>query len=463
MFEYEKYKVFISRLILILIAFYSYLFKWSDDISFMLSQVTFIAYSLGILFVLRSNLFKYIFEPPVFFLLFTFIYEVLKFPYYFGMISTSEIIRINLLPSRFKISNYYETSFYLLLFQSFCISILLITYARIKKPIDKVFNIDSNIYNDKPLVVFATLTLVFGFLRFYYITGGNLFYLLTRRTGNTEAGKLLSENYILSLCVSSSLACIPMILALRYFYKKKFIYIIPMYAIALTLSYFVTGGRGPLVYSLLACVILFLSKQKSRLPLIKLSSIALIIIIVFSLLGLIRRSMNDTNHIVSNIKSRTEIENKWYTELSTYQLQFRDETVFATIDRVGLSMGETYLNLITFPFPRSIMGDLKPRFLDLIVEKEYFKRDNIGLPLTCMSESFLNFGYLGCIVFLFWGILMGKISNYLLTKGSLFSIIFSLAAFVFIQTWTTTYIVYFLQFSVLASIALMKVKQSGGK
>lgn len=173
--------------------------------------------------------------------------------------------------------------------------------------------------------------------------------------------------------------------------------------------------------------------------------------------------MNDTNHIVSNIKSRTEIENKWYTELSTYQLQFRDETVFATIDRVGLSMGETYLNLITFPFPRSIMGDLKPRFLDLIVEKEYFKRDNIGLPLTCMSESFLNFGYLGCIVFLFWGILMGKISNYLLTKGSLFSIIFSLAAFVFIQTWTTTYIVYFLQFSVLASIALMKVKQSGGK
>ena len=83
MFEFDKYQKILTVLFYATALFFLFNFKFEGSFEYIISEIAFVGYCLYILTILRSGIFKYIYEPPVFFLLFSFIYEVLKFPYYF--------------------------------------------------------------------------------------------------------------------------------------------------------------------------------------------------------------------------------------------------------------------------------------------------------------------------------------------------------------------------------------------
>lgn len=183
-------------------------------------------------------------------------------------------------------------------------------------------------------------------------------------------------------------------------------------------------------------------------------------VILFSFLGLIRRSFTDTKNIFENIQSRTQVEDEWYYELSGYQLQLRDEMVFANADRAGFLLGDSYLNLVFFLVPRSIMGDSKPPFIDFQVCTKFWGRDDIGLPLNAMGEAYFNFGYFGILVFVLIGFIMAKITLWFSNNHSAVIKYVGVVLLFYSETWCTTYLVYALLSCIVLSLALRFIKEN---
>lgn len=233
-----------------------------------------------------------------------------------------------------------------------------------------------------------------------------------------------------------------------------------IYIPAMILAYIVSGGRGPIIYSIASVFIILSAKRDFSFSIVKLSVISGAVILLFSFLGLIRRSFTDTSNILENIQSRTEVEDQWYYELSGYQLQFRDENVFANADRAGFLLGNSYLNLVFFLVPRSVMGDSKPPFIDFQVCTNFWGRDDIGLPLNAMGEAYYNFGYFGILVFVLLGFIMARITLGLSNSRSMIIKYVGVVLLFYSETWCTTYLVYALLSTIVISLALRFVKEN---
>jgi len=465
MFEFEKYQKLLTLLLYTVAIFFLFNFQFEGSFEYIVCEIAFVAYCLYILAILRSGIFKHIYEPPVFFLLFSFIYEVLKFPYYFKYSPVSSIVKASgLFRPIFPISDYYGNSALLLLYQVICLTVLIYVYQLIKKqakPI-KIKATPEHVYisREGTITVICIFFLVVGFIGLYSITGGNLLFLLTRRAGNEEAGKILKDNPLVSFSASFVLILIPILIGFKSISNKSWKPLIAIYIPAMVLSYIVSGGRGPMIYSIASVFIILSSQKDFSFSIVKLSVIGGVIILLFSFLGLVRRSFTDTTNIFENFQSRTEVEDQWYYELSGYQLQFRDEMVFANADRAGYLLGNSYLNLLFFPIPRSVLGDSKPQFIDFEVCTKFWGRDDVGLPLNAMGEAYFNFGWFGILVFVILGFIMAKIT--LVLSGSR-SIVVKYAGVVLLfyaETWCTTYLVYMLMFAIVILIAIPWVKES---
>jgi oligosaccharide repeat unit polymerase len=463
MFELKKYKNLINIGFYVLLFFLIFNFKFENDEGFIISQVLYCGYLLMILQLLRSNLFKYVYEPPVFFLLFSFIYEFLKFPYYFKYTSIASLVEAShLLSPTFAIEDYYANSSLLLIYQIICILVLLFFYLIARKKniiINKVDKFPA-FKNDKLFVIICFIFLVGGFIGLYKLTNGNILYLLSRRSGNDEAAELLSANYLVSFSSTFNLITFPILIGIRLHLNRSWRMLLFIYIPAMILSYLTTGARGFIIYSLIIVFILFSFKKNITITSSKIIIIGISAILIFSVLGLVRRSTSDNENILENIKNNSEIDKQWYFELSGYQLQFRDEMTFANADRVGFLYGKTYLNLIFFPFPRSILGELKPNFIDKEVAKNFWRRNDVGLPLNSMTESYYNFSYFGFVVFAIMGTIMAKVSWYISTNTSLLKKFMAIVLLFYAQTWSTTYLVYVLQYVIIAMVLIKFMKMN---
>jgi oligosaccharide repeat unit polymerase len=461
MFELKKYRRLLNISFYFILFFLFFNFKFENNLSFVTCEILFIIYVLSIIQILKSKVFTYIFEPPVFFLFFAFIYEFLKFPYYFKFTSTASLVKAsNLITPKYIIGDFYENSSFMLIYQSICLIILLFFYLKSDDFISKyTYKKNKIIEIENILVIISALFLLSGFIGLYSITGGNIFLLLTRRSGNSEASDILGSNYLVSFSSIFVLITMPIIIGFRIHMNKIWNKLLIIYIPGIFLSYVTTGGRGFLLYSIISLLIIISGKSIIKINISKLFIIGSISILLFSFLGLIRRSFSDTTDILENLKSRTEAESQWYYELTGYQLQFRDEMVFANAHRSGYLYGKTYLNLIFFPIPRSFIGDLKPNFVDSEVANNFWKRDDVGLPLNSMIESYYNFGFWGIIVFAIIGSTMSKITFFILDKKSIFLTCFAIVLLFYSQTWSTTYLVYVFQYLLVIYLPLIFAKK----
>jgi hypothetical protein len=132
--------------------------------------------------------------------------------------------------------------------------------------------------------------------------------------------------------------------------------------------------------------------------------------------------------------------------------------VFANANRAGYLFGKTYLNLIFFPIPRSFLADLKPNFVDSEVANNFWRRDDVGLPLNSMIESYYNFGFFGIIVFALMGLIMSKITFFILNNKSIILTCFAIVLLFYCQTWSTTYLVYVFQYLIVIYLPLIFLK-----
>lgn len=457
MFHFERYKGILKVLTILILLFFIWSFKVSSDINFILCQILFISYSLLILLILQSGLFKYIFEPPIFFLIFSFIYEFLKFPYYFQFDIPERLINSDLKSNKYEISDYYGNSALLLAYQIICITGLLVGYIIIKKKefIPPEFIIKQKDYH---LIVIASLFLISAAIGLYSITGGNFLLLLTRRAGNTDATEILQSNYLVAFSAYVSLITLSIVISIRIFQGTKWKSLLFLYLCNALLSYLISGSRGAIIYSIFAILLIASSNQRIKLSITKIVIAASVVLLLFSFLGLVRRSMSDTNNIISNFEERLDTEDKWYTEITGYQLQLRDEMVFNNAHKAGFIHGVTYLNLIFSTVPRSIAGELKPEFVDKLVGVNFYNRDDVGLPLNAMGEAYYNFSYFGVLLFVLLGSIMAKLRNKIVT-APITTILISCILLIFAQTWSTTYLVYVVQYLLVMFIPLFYLKR----
>ena len=92
-------------------------------------QLYFFAFVLLFFKLLLSKKIKYIFEPPVFLISFTMIYEIIKFPYYLGFESPESLVSKSLLGiAKSSVDNYYITSIFILTYTIICTYIFLFSY-----------------------------------------------------------------------------------------------------------------------------------------------------------------------------------------------------------------------------------------------------------------------------------------------------------------------------------------------
>jgi oligosaccharide repeat unit polymerase len=305
------------------------------------------------------------------------------------------------------------------------------------------------------MIYFILILIVIGAISLYVNTRGNIFLYLARRSGNLEDTAYLEHiSYLYTLSTNLPLILIPIAVSLFIEMNKKWNKIIWLLLPCITLSYLMSGVRGNAIFSIISVVIVLFSLKEIKFNLLKASFLVVALVLAFGFFGTLRRSFLDTSNI--ELKSKINENKEWYYELSSYQLQLRDEMVMEYADKVGYLYGTSYLNILFFPIPKSIAGDLKPVFLDRTVAIEYWKMDWTALPLNAMIESYYNFGYGGIVVFFIFGYLMAIWTNNLVQKPSTLYISFSIVILIFIQAWSSTYIVYSSQYAII-TIALFKI------
>jgi oligosaccharide repeat unit polymerase len=450
---YQKY---IDSVIIVLILFSVWNFKWEENLSFVLCQIIWTAYLLFIFLLLKSKQLKYFFEPPIYFLLFAILYELPKFPYIFKLIKIRQFLTDNYLGNPVhKVNDYYASSCLMYVYQFFCISFLFIIYNVFKKKNEIKQNIRFSIRRPFLIIYFILLLIVIGAISLYVNTRGNIFLYLARRSGNLEDTAYLDDvSYLYTLSTNLPLILIPIAVSLFIEMNRKWNKIIWLLLPCITLSYLMSGVRGNAIYSILSVIIVLFSLKQIQFSLLKASFLVVTLVLAFGFFGTLRRSFSDTNTI--ELTSKIKENKEWYYELSGYQLQLRDEMVMEYADKVGHLHGSSYMNIIFFPIPKSIVGDLKPVFLDRTVAIQFWKMDWTALPLNAMMESYYNFGYGGIMVFFILGFLMANWTNYLVLHPSTLFISFSIVVLIFLQAWSSTYIVYSSQYAII-TIVLFKI------
>lgn len=427
------------------VIFFLYGCRLSGSSTFLIAEFLFLFYLVFILVILRSGIFKYVYEAPIYFLLFSFIYEFLKFPYYLGFDTPIRLVAASdLLSARYKVSDYYSDSIVLLMFQMVCIMIMIGAYSSFRK--FKTLYYDSITYfkKEKRILIAMALMAIYCAISVYKVSGGNILFLLSRRSGNEEAHDVLKDNYLISLFSDVILVLVPIYISIKLLKNENWKRALFLYLPAAALSFLISGSRGFTIYSIITTLLLLSSFNKVHIRTL-LPSIPFIAI-AFGLLGLLRHSADTSENSVSeNFRNQKSANGAWYLALSSYQTQLRDEMVMDHLTSSNMIYGASYMNLVTFPFPRAVLGDLKPDFQDYYVATLFWDRKDIGLPVSATTEAYLNFGYGGLFVFAIMGAIMALITNFLHNKRNNFYTCVGIVLLIYAGGWETTNLVYVLQ------------------
>jgi O-antigen polysaccharide polymerase Wzy len=211
-----------------------------------------------------------------------------------------------------------------------------------------------------------------------------------------EPGEWQTSSYFFIMQVWAGLA----LLALIYWYGFRWWLMLPMSVYLLIMAYQGYHRFRVLIPALLL-VQIFLDRHKLRWPPLYLAAVLMGLGLIFFPLKSIGQMAQEGESVNEIVLTSTETVNTALAAKAPDQ-QFLDQFACALslVDDGGHHYyGATYLALITLPVPRQWWPD-KPGLADYLLEisKPWRPMGEMGMIVTFLGESYVNFGYVGIVV-----------------------------------------------------------------
>jgi hypothetical protein len=210
-----------------------------------------------------------------------------------------------------------------------------------------------------------------------------------------EPGEWQTSNYFFITQVWAGLA----LLALIYWYGFRWWLLLPMSLYLLIMAY--QGyHRFRVIIPVLLLVQIFLDRRKLKWPPPYLSAVLLAMVLIFFPLKSIGQMAQEGESVSDIVMTSTESVNAALVAKTPDQF-FLDEFAcgLSLMDDAGHYYGSTYLALVTLPVPRQWWPE-KPGLADYLhdISKPWRPMAELGMIVTFLGESYLNFGYAGIII-----------------------------------------------------------------
>ncbi|MEN3334567.1 MAG: hypothetical protein V7641_3932 [Blastocatellia bacterium] len=211
-----------------------------------------------------------------------------------------------------------------------------------------------------------------------------------------EPGEWQTSSYFFILQVWAGLA----LLALIYWYGFRWWLALPMSLYLLIMAYQGYHRFRVLIPALLL-VQIFLDRRKLRWPPLPLAAVLVASLLIFFPLKSIGQMAQEGESVNEIVSMSTESVNEALVAKAPDQ-QFLDQFACALAlvdDAEHYYYGATYLPLVTLPIPHQWWPD-KPGLADYLkdISKPWRPMSQLGMIVTFLGESYINFGYVGIIV-----------------------------------------------------------------
>ena len=179
--------------------------------------------------------------------------------------------------------------------------------------------------------------------------------------------------------------------------------------LTLLVLFLTNGSRAGVIYGLMYFLLLWMLHDR-RVPLLRGAALALVALVLFGTLGLLRsstftgRGAVDTAVVTEFDLQRTIRSAR--DEVEERRLTFGHRVVVAQVpSRADYLYGESYLGVIFFWLPRAIWPD-KPRGAGALYSERIlgFEYGATSIPIGAVAEAYWNFSYPGVVIaFLLFG------------------------------------------------------------
>jgi O-antigen polysaccharide polymerase Wzy len=231
---------------------------------------------------------------------------------------------------------------------------------------------------------------LFGLLAFANLPG------LPHVAEALEPGEWQTSSYLFILQVWAGLA----LLALIYWYGFRWWLLLPVGAFLLIMAY--QGyHRFRVIIPILLLVQIFLDRRRLRWPPLYLSAMLVALMLIYFPLKNIGQMAQEGESVGEIVVTSTATVNEALAAKAPDQY-FLDEFAcgLSLMDDAGhYYYGATYLALVTLPVPRQWWPD-KPGLADYLhdISKPWRPMGEMGMIVTFLGESYVNFGYAGIVV-----------------------------------------------------------------
>jgi hypothetical protein len=211
-----------------------------------------------------------------------------------------------------------------------------------------------------------------------------------------EPGEWQTSSYFFITQVWAGLA----LLALIYWYGFRWWLALPMSFYLLIMAY--QGyHRFRVIIPVLLLVQIFLDRRKMKWPPLYLSAVLVALILIYFPLKSIGQMAQEGESVNEIVMMSSETVNEALVAKAPDQF-FLDEFACALslMDDAGhYYYGSTYLALVTLPVPRQWWPE-KPGLADYLhdISKPWRPMAELGMIVTFLGESYINFGYVGIVV-----------------------------------------------------------------
>ena len=190
------------------------------------------------------------------------------------------------------------------------------------------------------------------------------------------------------------------LLALIYWYGFRWWLMVPMSLYLLVMAY--QGyHRFRVIIPAILLIQIYLDRRKLRWPPIYVLGVILFLMLIFFPLKDIGKLAQEGQDVVEIVDvSRQSVNNALAVQAPDQQFLDQLSCALTLMDDSGKRYyGTTYLALVTLPIPRQWWPN-KPGLADYLVDISIPTRpmSEMGMIVTFLGESYVNFGYLGIIV-----------------------------------------------------------------
>lgn len=414
--------------VLLLIA-YLFLFFYKSDLLLIILFV----YSLFLGFFIIENKEKKLFSnnTSLIFLLFLFLYGVFNciISYVFLGAISDEI--------------YHPTVFYAISIPALLLGIL---SKKNKNSYPDIY--ESNISSDKqsPYANFLKLVLLvilIAYKTYFFYSAGLLF---TFNSFGTE-NRLEMFSNVGQIDIVVGLLIIGLFSYFVYYYKKLsrktmfFVSGLLFYYIIMQLS---VGNRRDFVPILIGIFWVIVNVKRIKFGILGFTAI-LFALFIFNYLGTLRNTLGEKGGDKEDNLMITMTSNEFVYPFFT--LTYEVEQNKKQPNNYNFNYGATYLiNPVLFLIPRAIFPEKPDSLANEFLERKYGRNKTIGFAYNPVTESFINFGYVGSfIVFFLIGRFLVFILNY---KNQVFNFLIFITLIDFCRGEMGTYLYQFLFVSI---------------